>query len=187
MGRVSAPGPARGRGARAVRGGGADPAAAVAPSQRHVVCVEADQVAARYAVLDAGRCGLADRVEVREGAMARALGRDELFPLVVADPPWVRRTETARFPEDPLTAIDGGDDGLDVARECVEVTGSHLAPGGAALLQLGSTDQVDALHAELGAAALRVAEVRDYQGGVVVLLRRAADVGDPGRPTLSTG
>jgi release factor glutamine methyltransferase len=161
--------------------------AAVARSQRLLVCVEADAVAARYAVLNAARSGLADRVEVRETPMARALGRDELFPLVVADPPWVRRTETAHFPEDPLTAIDGGDDGLDVARECVEVIGAHLAPGGAALLQLGSTDQVDALHAELAAAALRVAEVRDYPGGVVTLLARAGDVGGPRQTTLSTG
>ena len=161
--------------------------AAVARSPRHLVCVEADPVAARYAVLNAGRCGLADRVEVREAAMVRALGPDERFPLVVADPPWVRRTETARFPEDPLMAIDGGDDGLDVARECIEVIGQHQAPGGAALLQLGSGDQVHALRPELEVAALKVVEVRDYRRGVVALLQHAADPGGPGQPTLSTG
>jgi methylase of polypeptide subunit release factors len=165
--------------------------AAVARSQRRLVCVEADPVAARYAVLNAGRCGLSDRVEVREAAMAHALHPDEVFPLVVADPPWVRRTETGRFPEDPLTAIDGGDDGLDVARECLVVIGAHLAPRGVALLQLGSADQVDDLEPELRATGLRAVEVRSYDGGVVVLLRHAEPARDPApllaQHTLSVG
>jgi release factor glutamine methyltransferase len=107
--------------------------------------------------------------------MARALQPGERFPLIVADPPWVRRTETGRFPEDPLTAIDGGDDGLDVARECVALVGGHLAAGGAALLQLGSADQVGALRPELGQAGLIAVEVRRYERGVVALVRSALD------------
>ena len=50
--------------------------------------------------------------------MDEVLAPDERFALVIADPPWVPRAETGRFPEDPLLAIDGGDDGLDLARAC---------------------------------------------------------------------
>jgi release factor glutamine methyltransferase len=138
------------------------------------VCIEADPVAAAFATLNAQESGLADRVEVRAAPMTRALRPDERFAAIVADPPWVRRTETGRFPEDPLTAIDGGDDGLDVARECVAVIGTHLAPGGRALLQLGSADQVGALEAELRSQGLTVVEVRRYERGVVALLARVA-------------
>ena len=38
----------------------------------------------------------------------RCWPRDERFPLVVADPPWVPRAEVGRYPEDPVLAIDGG-------------------------------------------------------------------------------
>jgi release factor glutamine methyltransferase len=156
--------------------------AAVARSRRRLVCVEADPVAAAFATLNAEGSGLSDRVEVREAPMTLALQPGERFAAVVADPPWVRRTETARFPEDPLTAIDGGDDGLDVARECVAVVAGHLAPGGLALLQLGSTEQVDALGTEVRSRGLTVVEVRRYERGVVALIGHA-----PGarQPTLS--
>lgn len=146
--------------------------AAVAGSTRALVCVEADPVAAAYAVHNAEAAGLAERVEVRRSPMGQALRADERFAAVVADPPWVRRAETARFPEDPLTAIDGGDDGLALARECLAVIGRHLAPGGVALLQLGSTQQVGSLDPELRAAALTLCEVRRYQRGVVALVAR---------------
>jgi methylase of polypeptide subunit release factors len=146
--------------------------AAVARSTRALVCVEADPVAAAYAVHNAEASGLADRVEVRQARMSHALGPDERFAAVIADPPWVRRAETGRFPEDPLTAIDGGDDGLAPARECLVMIGRHLAPGGAALLQLGTSEQVGSLEPELRAAALVAREVRRYDRGVVALVAR---------------
>ena len=144
--------------------------AAVARSTRALVCVEADPVAAAYVVQNAEASGLADRVEVRQAPMSDALRPGEVFAAVVADPPWVPRAETGRFPEDPLTAIDGGDDGLDTARECLAVIGRHLTAGGVALLQLGSTEQVGSLERELSAAALVACEVRTYERGVLALL-----------------
>lgn len=63
--------------------------------------------------------------------------------MIIADPPWVPHAETSRYPEDPLLAIDGGDDGLDVVFSCLALIESHLAPGSTALLQLGTMEQVD--------------------------------------------
>jgi methylase of polypeptide subunit release factors len=88
---------------------------------------------------------------------------------VVADPPWVRSDQTARWPVDPLEAIDGGADGLDVARLCLEVATRHLVRGGAVLLQLGSVEQVDDLRGHAGGHGLPTAEVRIGEGGVVAL------------------
>ena len=116
---------------------------------------------------------MSDRVEVRHGPLSEMLTDDERFALVIADPPWVSRAEVGRFPEDPVLAIDGGPDGLDVARECMHVVRRHLAPGGSALLQLGTVAQVEAL-AEEGALGrgLVVTEVREHERGVLVRLDR---------------
>lgn len=86
---------------------------------RHLLCVELDPVATQYATRNAEAAGLADRVEVRTGSMSDVLAPGERFPLIIADPPWVRSDQATRFPEDPLLAIDGGHDGLRVTRQCL--------------------------------------------------------------------
>lgn len=143
---------------------------AVADSARDLVCVDLSPVATAYTRANATAAGLGGRVTVREGRIADVLEAGEQFPLVVADPPWVPRAETGRFPEDPTLAIDGGDDGLEVARECLRAIAAHLAPGGSAVLQLGTPDQARVLSAELADTALRPGELREY-GGSGVLLR----------------
>ncbi|MFC7496086.1 MULTISPECIES: methyltransferase [unclassified Nocardioides] len=140
---------------------------AVVGSERPLVCVDVDPVACEYARSNAAAAGLADRVEVRQGPMDEVLRDDERFPVVIADPPWVRRAEVGRYPEDPLRAIDGGDDGLDVARTCIAVARRHLLPGGSVVLQLGTADQVDLLD---NVDAAEVVEVRRFDRGVVVRL-----------------
>jgi methylase of polypeptide subunit release factors len=148
--------------------------AAVAESARRLVCVDADPVAAMFAERNARAAGMSDRVQVRQTRLSDSLARDEVFALIIADPPWVRRIHTGRFPDDPLFAIDGGEDGLDVARACLEVIGGHLAPEGVALLQLGGAGQAAALEPELGMAGLRTVEVRTYQSGAVARLEHVA-------------
>ena len=74
-------------------------------------------VACDYARRNAEAAGLGDCVEVRDGTLTTCSTTRERFALVIADPPWVRRAEVGRFPEDPLLAIDGGDDGLDAGAD----------------------------------------------------------------------
>ena len=107
---------------------------------------------------------------MREGLIGEVLDPDERFAMVIADPPWVPRAETGRFPEDPLLAIDGGDDGMTVVAECLAAIDRHLAPAGVALLQLGTTEQVAAVVSRLEKGDLVAGEVREY-GDRGVLLR----------------
>ena len=101
--------------------------------------------------------------------MREALADGEQFPLIVADPPWVPRSRVAEFPEDPVLAIDGGHDGMDVALECLQAIGRHLAPGGAAVLQLGTSAQVEALAEPFREAGPGATETREYgDRGVLV-------------------
>ncbi len=139
-------------------------------SGRHLVAVDADPVACVLARRNAVRAGVADRVEVRAGDMRAAVADGEAYALVVADPPWVTTAEVGRFPQDPLLAIDGGEDGLVVARLCLEVAAQHLLPGGLLLVQLGDNAQAD----ELAAAEEWVERGRRHgERGLVLLLATA--------------
>lgn len=137
---------------------------------RQLVCVDLNPAAVELTLANAEAGGLGHLVEVREGRIGDVLREGETFPVIVADPPWVPRAETGRYPEDPLLAIDGGDDGLDVARACVAAIAAHLAPGGSAVLQLGTREQAEALAPDLD--GLRLADVRQCERGVLVRLDR---------------
>lgn len=147
---------------------------AIAGSDRRLVCVDANPVACDYARANAHAAGLAELVEVREGRLQTALRDAEAFPVIIADPPWVPRDQTSRYPEDPLIAIDGGADGLDVARGCMAAITGHLAEGGSAILQLGTFAQAEALREEWcrDDADLVMTEVRQQVRGVLVRIDR---------------
>lgn len=148
---------------------------AVVGTDRMLVCVDASAAASDFTRSNAHAAGLADRLEIRNARLEDALSATETFPLIIADPPWVPRHETGRFPEDPVTAIDGGDDGLDVARACLRVITTHLSSGGTALIQLGTAEQVRLLVADdsVASGGLEVGEIRQFDRGVVVRLDRS--------------
>jgi len=143
---------------------------AVAGSGRRLVCVDLNPVAAEYIAANAVAAGVRNRVEIRLGRIDDSLAPRERFPLIIADPPWVPRSETARFPEDPLVAIDGGEDGMGVVRECLAAIEAHLGSGGVALLQLGPGGQGEAVAELLADSKLVAGETRDF-GESGVLLR----------------
>lgn len=145
--------------------------AAIAPTDRALIAVDISPVAIEFASANAAAAGLADQVRFRLGDMIEVVQPDERFALVIADPPWVRSDHVTRHPEDPLLAIDGGSDGLALARRCLDVASDHLVPGGVVLLQLGDTGQAEALGAEYAERGLQVSEIREFPGnGVVALL-----------------
>jgi methylase of polypeptide subunit release factors len=131
-------------------------AATLAP--RTLICVDACAVACSYLRRNAARAGL--RVDVRQGRIDDVLEPDERFAVIIADPPWVPTDEVDGFPEDPATAIDGGTDGLELTRACVEVFARHLVVAGSGLLQVGPGQaplvrELVAAHAELAVVATR--------------------------------
>lgn len=136
--------------------------AAARLSGRTLVQVEADPVAAGYAAANAERAGLATAVEVRCDRLETALAPDEQFPIVLADPPYLRSADTARWPADPLTAIDGGPDGLALIRACLDAAARALPAGGVLLLQVPGPAQAQLVAATAGgrfrAESLRVTD-----------------------------
>lgn len=149
---------------------------AMVGQDRPLVLVDSSGVACDHAAANVERAGLPGPVDVRCGPMEDLIPDEERFALIIADPPWVPSGDTGEHVDDPVHAIDGGADGFDLARTCLDLIGRHLADRGSAVLQLGGLDQVAAVsdhltdHPELG---LRLAEHRAYEDrGVLVLLVR---------------
>lgn len=147
----------------------------VRDASRTLVMVDLSPVAQRFALHNAEVNGLSGRVEFRQARLEEALEPNERFALIVADPPWVPSGNTSKFPDDPVIAIDGGQDGLDLARMCVDLIERHLEQGGSAVLQLGNSTQAALIteYAEqLPAGSVGVVATRHYDDGVLMLLAR---------------
>ena len=108
---------------------------AVQGSERDLVQVDLNPVACAFARLNGDRVRSRGRVEVRNVALHEAARPDERFAMVIADPPYLPRAEVATYPEDPVLAVDGGEDGMELVWECLETVRRHLLPGGQALLR----------------------------------------------------
>lgn len=149
--------------------------AAAVLADRDLVQVEADPTAAAYAVANARRAQRSDRVEVRLSPLDRAIRTGERFPVVIADPPYLRTRDVSRFPEDPRLAIDGGEDGLAIVRGCLAIAAGHLVEGGALVLQVAGqaqADEVAAMATDDPASALRLEETRVVDDERALLLLR---------------
>jgi release factor glutamine methyltransferase len=146
---------------------------AVTLAPRMLVAVDASPAAC--GLLQRNAAAAAIRVDVREGPMEEVLRADERFGVIIADPPWVPSADVGRFPEDPITAIDGGPDGLGLARLCLDVISRHLVVAGSAVLQVGPDEQADRV-TELVAEhdGLVVVEVRSFERGALVQIDRVA-------------
>ncbi len=70
------------------------------------------------------------------------------FDLIVSNPPYIPSADiVALTPEvreyDPLTALDGGSDGLDIYRQLIPASVEHLNPGGWLLVEVGINQAKD--------------------------------------------
>ena len=139
-----------------------------------LVSVDVNPAATEFVRRNAEAAGLGPRIDARVGSIGDMLAPDERFDLVIADPPWVPSAETVRFPDDPVVAIDGGTDGLDVVRDCIGACENHLVPGGSVLLQLGSVSQARRVQDSLrsSGSVLSLQKIRTFGSqGVVARLQ----------------
>ena len=95
---------------------------------------------------NAERCGVSDRVTVLEGDLFAPLpaGLRGAVDVIVSNPPYIPTADLAALPAEvggfePRIALDGGPDGLDVARRIFEEAGSWLRPGGLLAVELDET------------------------------------------------
>ncbi len=106
------------------------------------VAVDLGPDALDMAWANAERHGVAERIAFRLGNWFEPLSDDEVFDAIVANPPYVARTEIDGLdPEvrdfDPYLALDGGADGLDPFRVLAHEADRYLRPGGAVIVEHG--------------------------------------------------
>jgi release factor glutamine methyltransferase len=87
-------------------------------------------------------CATRNGVRALVGDLDRPLRPDRTFDVVTSVPPYVPTGDLRLLPADvqryePRAALDGGTDGLDVARRVVAASGRLLRTGGWLLIELG--------------------------------------------------
>jgi release factor glutamine methyltransferase len=125
--------------------------------------VDASEQALGYARANAERLGMANRAEFRIGDWTHGL--EGSFDLILANPPYIGTHEQlpAEVREhEPASALFAGIDGLDDYRRILPALPDLLAPGGAAVLEIGWTQAravsalalqhglLSAVHSDLG-------------------------------------
>jgi release factor glutamine methyltransferase len=107
------------------------------------VAVDSSKEALEVAAENAKRHGVADRIEFREGDLCAPLqDRRGDFDLIVANLPYVPRSDLGGLSVDvkdyePLKALDGGEDGLELIFRLVQEARSCLRSEGWLLLEIG--------------------------------------------------
>jgi release factor glutamine methyltransferase len=135
----------------------------LAAAEVHAIDLSTDALA--LAAANAERHGLTGRITFHQADLLPP--GDSKFDLIVANLPYIPAAAIAALsPEvrhDPLAALDGGPDGLDLVRRLIDAVPERLTPGGALLLEIGA-GQADAVNTLLANRKFRDISVRsDYQ------------------------
>jgi release factor glutamine methyltransferase len=158
-------------------------AAAIAHNVKNAVAVATDISPAAVAVArkNLDRLGLSQRVTVEAGDLFEPLDRladRQPFDLLVANPPYI---PTGQIPQldrsvrdyEPLSALDGGLDGLAIHRRILKESPAHLLPGAHVFLEIAFDQaevarQIAGEHAEF--SDIRI--LKDQAGNDRVLTAR---------------
>jgi len=91
--------------------------------------------ALEVARLNCQKHGVIDRVCLFHGDMLDAV--PAAVDLIIANLPYVRKSELTGVRFEPLLALDGGGDGIEKIRQLCRQAGGKLRPGGCLLLEIG--------------------------------------------------
>jgi len=128
-----------------------------------VLAVDDSAEALAVAGENARSLSLDGRVVLRRGDLLAGIA-DAALHMVVSNPPYVRSGDIASLAPDirlfePVAALDGGPEGLDVYRRLVPDAARALRPGGTLLLEVGE-DQADAVSHMAATAGFVLVSVR---------------------------
>ena len=111
----------------------------------HVSACDISMPALSVAARNVDRHGLSSQVELLEGDLWNALpepNEDNLFDLIICNPPYVNTHSMNTLPEEyraePVLALAGGDDGMDLIRRIIALAPDYLSERGAILIEIGN-------------------------------------------------
>lgn len=100
-----------------------------------ITATDNSPAALQIAAANAETHGVADRISFLEGDLYAPLQDEDRFEFIASNPPYIRHDEIATLAEDirnhePLSALDGGADGLEIIRRLVASAALHLQDQG---------------------------------------------------------
>ncbi|MCL2024773.1 MAG: peptide chain release factor N(5)-glutamine methyltransferase [Coriobacteriia bacterium] len=106
-----------------------------------VTAVDISEAALNIARTNADNLGLTDRVTFVQSDCYVALAPDARFDVIVANPPYIPTAQLATLPREvrehePIAALDGGTDGLDIFRAILDGAYARLTDKGALFVEL---------------------------------------------------
>jgi len=134
-----------------------------------VTGVDISHEAAKIARENIEANNLSPSVSILEGDLFKPV-KDKSFHLIVSNPPYIPhgdmeslQPEVAGF--EPLSALDGGDDGLDYYRRIIPESIKHLIPGGWLMLEhgMGQSGKIISIFKET-AAFTEIESINDLAG-----------------------
>jgi len=134
------------------------------------VAVDVSAAALQVARENARRHGAAERIHFLQGDLLSGLRPAPWFALMVANLPYVSRTEWEGLPKDirdyePQEALLGGEDGLALLTPLARQAHQYIRPGGWLFLEMGAGQAERVMELIGGTKAYdTLAAVADYQG-----------------------
>jgi len=111
----------------------------------HVSACDISMPALSVAARNVDRHGLSSQVELLDGDLWDALpepNEDNLFDLIICNPPYVNAKSMSALPAEyqaePVLALAGGDDGMNLIRKIIAQAPDYLSERGALLLEIGN-------------------------------------------------
>ena len=118
----------------------------------NVTCSDISEGAIKVAKENAQKHGLAKSMKFEQGDLFKPFNkhfRKQKFDMIISNPPYIKSSVIPTLQKEvcehePLSALDGGESGLDFYERIVSGVGSHLKKGGVLLMEIGN-DQGEAV------------------------------------------
>lgn len=107
----------------------------------HATAVDVSGRGLQVARRNAERHGVGDRLRLVESDLFAALPANQIFDLIVSNPPYVSSVDMEHLQREvqrePRRALEAGSDGLDVIRRLLQEAPDHLNKGGHLIFEFG--------------------------------------------------
>ena len=118
----------------------------------NVICSDISEGAIKVAKENAQKHGLAKSMKFEQGDLFKPFNKHfhkQKFDMIISNPPYIKSSVIPTLQKEvcehePLSALDGGESGLDFYERIVSGVGSHLKKDGVLLMEIGN-DQGEAV------------------------------------------
>lgn len=142
-----------------------------------VVATDVEASVLDLARRNADRHGVGERFEFRAGSLYEPFARDEMFDLIVSNPPYIPDDEwdavEANVKDyEPARALRGGADGLQFVRPIIEGARARLNPEGLLAVEIAAKTRDAVIELARRAGFSEVEVMNDHEGLPRVLIAR---------------